>query len=91
MSMNKDVLSDVRFATFKEALENNADTVRDFKYDFELKGKTVAFGGVVWDGKTIWCLHPKTFPILSLPVCFRISKTAEKGFFQNNQGKINGE
>ena len=91
LSMNKDVLSNVRFATFKEALENNADTVRDFKYDFELKRKTVAFGGVVWDGKTIWCLPPKdlshSFPASLLPYI----KDRRKGFFQNNQGKINGE
>ena len=66
LARNASLLGNVRFATFEEALEYNACTVRDFKYDFELQGKTVAFGGIVWDGHTVWCL-PRKDPSCSFP------------------------
>ena len=48
----------VRFQSLDEALEANEDTMKNFKYDGEFKGKSSAMGSVIWDVTTLWTMPP---------------------------------
>ncbi|MDE0331139.1 MAG: HEPN domain-containing protein [Nitrospinae bacterium] len=43
----------VEMAMLEEALTWNKTAVKDYKYDFELDGRTVPCGAM-WDGETVW-------------------------------------
>ena len=46
----------VQLASFEQALQSNAITMRDFKYDNKFQGKTSVIANAIWDAKTIWVL-----------------------------------
>lgn len=39
----------IKLANLEEALELNEKVIRDFKYNAQLKGKSSAFGSLIWD------------------------------------------
>ena len=52
----------VDFQTLEEALESNKDTITNFKYDGQFRGKSSAIGAVIWKGEDVWIL-PARFVI----------------------------
>ena len=48
----------VNFQSLKEALLANEDTMKNFKYHHEFKGKSSVFGSVIWGAETFWVLPP---------------------------------
>ena len=46
----------VQLASFEQALQSNAATMRNFKYDNKFQGKTSVFANAIWDQDTIWTL-----------------------------------
>ena len=46
----------VQLASLEQALQSNAATMINFKYDNKFQGKTSVFANAVWDQDTIWVL-----------------------------------
>ena len=46
----------VQLASLEQALQSNAATMRNFKYDNKFQGKTSVFANAIWDQDTIWVL-----------------------------------
>ena len=46
----------VLLASLEQALQSNAATMRNFKYDNKFQGKTSVFANAIWDQDTIWVL-----------------------------------
>ena len=44
------------FQSLDEALESNQDTITNFKYDGQFRGKSSVMGSVIWNNKGIWTL-----------------------------------
>ena len=42
--------------SLEEALQANEETMKNFKYDGEFKGKSSAMGSVIWDKETLWTM-----------------------------------
>ena len=44
------------FQSLDEALKSNQDTITNFKYDGQFRGKSSVMGSVIWNNKGIWTL-----------------------------------
>ena len=50
------------FQSLDEALKSNQDTITNFKYDGQFRGKSSVMGSVIWNNKGIWTL-PEGFVV----------------------------
>ena len=50
------------FQSLDEALKSNQDTITNFKYDGQFRGKSSVMGSVIWNSKGIWTL-PEGFVV----------------------------
>ena len=60
----------VQLQSLHEALEANEDTIKNFKYDTEFKGKSSAMGSIIWEGDIGWTLPPLSQRIPEALYCY---------------------